>query len=194
MEKTRYMNCMDFYMRVQSDSKQLQEKMLSQIISFTQNSPLNMRSVLPLLKSILEDRRKALDVMAETIVQFSVPASHRYLMYIAENDIDTIPLALTKVNDGPQAEAVNAVVEQLKADEFSLMKIKENKVFFKDAAFKLRKAFTKFFQYQRKVQEEITKVDAFMVENLMPSLSPNTFTNYMKWVRMVHSFCETTHV
>ncbi len=185
LEKTRYENFMDFYMQVQNDTKHMREQFVAQMISMTQRTPLTKINMLPCLRSMLENRRQALDVMAETMMQLFVPVSHRYLMYVAENYAEANALPLAKPPSGPEGESLHEVVDKLRVDEIEVLKVEANRNFLKDCALKLRRRLGKFMEYQKKIQDQILQMDVFMVEQLGPGLSFYTITNFIQWVRLV---------
>ena len=184
-ERERSMNFFDFYSHVKDDIQHLQERLLAQIAEISQRGEFNMQRISPYIKEKFEERRKAIEIMAETMIQISLPFSHRYLLYVAENDpegkaLQEIPMVL-----GSKEGGWDAVVKQLKFDGIELMKVKENRSFLQNSALNLRKNVQKFYACQKRIQDLVTEIDMFLVERLMPKVTGNTFTNYVKWVQKV---------
>ncbi len=178
---------MDLYMKVKTEVTHLQENLLSQMLELTQTNARSLASIMPYLRANLEDRYKAIDVMAETMIQLSVPVAHRYLMYVAENGPEAKPLQLFPAA-APAQEDLNRVMEQVKYDGIELMKVSENRRFLKNYALKLRKSVQKFFAYEKKIQGQISEIDRFMIERLMLRVPPHTVINFLKWVHTVSDF------
>ncbi len=172
----------DFYTRMKEEAQHFQKRIFTHIINVSENYPSSSgHGVASYLKSLMEDRAKAMKVMTESFIQFSVPVTHRYLMCMAENGCNVMPMP--NAVEGPRPDS--SPLEPLRVPESELVKLKACNGFLQASAIEVRKTLSKFFEYQKRMSDLMTKMDMYMVDDLVPKLSPNTIASYIKWIYTV---------
>ena len=175
---------MDFYTKIRAEVKQFDQSLIKRIMEVTRNNGQNLSSITSYLRANREERNQASNMMAETIIKFSVPLAYRYLLHLAENgaEVKFIPAFSS---DEVGREDWNKVMEQVKEDGIELMKVEENRKLLRNCAAKVKKYVERFFAYERKIQDEISIVDRFLLEKLMPTVDASTVINFVKWAHTV---------
>jgi len=161
----------------------MQQGLVSKILEAGQTSARNLKDALNVVKTNLEDRYKVIDFMAESLVQVSIPLTHRYFMHLAEQD-DSLTKS-TEKSDFTVKDDWHSVPEHIKSSAIETLKNEANKIALKNYAVKLRKSVKKFFSYKTQIQRQVIKLDQFFCEQVIPNITPNVFVNFFKWVNSV---------
>ncbi|MDR3547347.1 MAG: hypothetical protein P4M11_03565 [Candidatus Pacebacteria bacterium] len=84
-ERERYTNFQDFYRQVKNSLQRFEEQRVMSLSSIIQRSVHNIDGLMQALRSSLAEKRRVLDTMSETFVEFSVSRPYRHVMYMIEH-------------------------------------------------------------------------------------------------------------
>lgn len=187
-DKERWNNYKEFYASISSQFSKLQEFSLSRILEITKNSDLNLSRVTPYLEFSLKDRYKAIDTMIDAIIQYSLPVSHKYLIYVAENNGKLKnKLPEENITQLPWKGDLIKTVKEMEIFSYELMKEREIKHFLKSSALKFRKTVGKFIKYKQEIQNHLSNLDQFVFRKILPLLEPKMFMDFINWAFTVYS-------
>ncbi len=183
MERSRYSGIVDFCRRIKADIKEFESRRLLTLI----NTIRSAGDVVP--QNRLEDKSKALDMLAETLVEFSVPFTHRYLMCLAEQAGTENCLPQTKPQEQEargesELGDLNGITEQIARDGKSLGLTDERR-FLREVSQRMRKSVRQFRDSLEDFRDQMGKLDLYMTSRLMLHQDQNRLLNYVKWMRMV---------
>lgn len=183
-ELERCKNFKDFYNKIKEQVTTLHKSFVSQIWEMTKSAKLNLGNIVPYIRGNLNDRYRAIDSMLKAMLDFTLPVSHRYLMHLALNASEK-PSEVREFIHGTPSDDFDKVAAQLKADANELIKKGNFSTVLKESSLRVCEAINRLFDDGKKLEEQILNFDQYVFSKVLPSLQPNTFINYIKWVNFV---------
>eukprot|EP00826_Nyctotherus_ovalis_P042498 TRINITY_DN4377_c0_g6_i1.p3 TRINITY_DN4377_c0_g6~~TRINITY_DN4377_c0_g6_i1.p3 ORF type:complete len:179 (+),score=52.95 TRINITY_DN4377_c0_g6_i1:951-1487(+) len=114
----------------------------------------------------------------EAMVQFVLPVSHKYLLYVAENaDLSLI----TESKKSLLQEDFTKATKQVETYGYELMEMSEVRQFLKASALNFKRTVQRFLKYQREIQKQVAGLDQFLFERIIPCVGPHKVFDFIKW-------------
>eukprot|EP00826_Nyctotherus_ovalis_P035944 TRINITY_DN3136_c0_g1_i23.p1 TRINITY_DN3136_c0_g1~~TRINITY_DN3136_c0_g1_i23.p1 ORF type:complete len:217 (+),score=43.96 TRINITY_DN3136_c0_g1_i23:712-1362(+) len=180
----RCKNFKSFYNKIKEQVTTLHKSFVSQIWEMTKTTKLNLGNIVPYIRGNLNDRYRAIDSMLKAMLDFTLPVSHRYLMHLALNGTEKAS-EVREFIQGTPSDDFDKVAAQLNADANELIKKGNFSTVLKESSLRMCEAINRLFDDGKKLEEEILNFDQYVFSKVLPSLQPDTFINYIKWVNFV---------
>lgn len=168
-----YTDLLRFFTRVKDDMRGFERKRLDRTAALMIGRRQKDPSVMPAVSEKTEDKRKALNLIAETLIESAVPLGQRYLLCLAERI-------------GSDNERRSEPIDQmLRYDETALNAIPGVCKYLKEASARLRMSMRQYLQSFEAIRDQAIALDLYVMEQVAPLSEPTRLGESMKWVQQV---------
>lgn len=187
-EKKRYQTYTEFHKTIRTEMKILQENFLYSVLEVSQKAKPGVSNIISDVQYKFANRRKAIDEMMKTMIQFLLPVSHKYLMYVAENAADFTQISLSVESKKPSIqEDLTKATRQVEKYGRELMRENEVRHFLKISAINFKKSVQKLIQFEKDIQRQVAALDQFVFDKVIPCLTSHKICDFLEWATTVSS-------
>eukprot|EP01022_Parablepharisma_sp_SALTPOND_P017959 TRINITY_DN2923_c1_g1_i1.p1 TRINITY_DN2923_c1_g1~~TRINITY_DN2923_c1_g1_i1.p1 ORF type:complete len:424 (+),score=43.84 TRINITY_DN2923_c1_g1_i1:121-1392(+) len=166
IEKQRNLFGYEVYATLANTSKEIHEenKELTDPKAFTD-------TLAKTFDKFIEERRKALEQLARTMVEIVTPLPWRFFFWASENNLDLLDHCklVQATNSLIPTESAKLLVETFKNSFGDKKKYNETKVFFTSSGVRIRSLVRQLVECQRNIQLELKRVGKHIYDNYMPN-------------------------
>ncbi len=189
LEMSRQKGLVEFCRKIKDDAQQFDEQRLARLIDLTYRSDKPLSELVDSLKTKVEDKKKAVDVLAEALIDFSVPFAHRYVLCMAEqNDtINTLQQALEQRLEEAKVGPMDCrmVIDQIRNDRRRMKdRMPAEQRYLLEIAAGLRRSVKRYLQSVANIREHMANLDLYLTDRIDPNLDPNRVVSLLKWMHM----------
>lgn len=186
---SRQKGLVEFCRKIKDDAQQFDEQRLARLIDLTYRSDKPLSELVDSLKTKVEDKKKAVDVLAEALIDFSVPFAHRYVLCMAEqNDtINTLQQALEQRLEEAKVGPMDCrmVIDQIRNDRRRMKdRMPAEQRYLLEIAAGLRRSVKRYLQSVANIREHMANLDLYLTDRIDPNLDPNRVVSLLKWMHM----------
>lgn len=168
-----YTNFEEFYRRVKADVKCFSGRLTLQFAS-----SLQTHNAAPVMEATMAERSRALSLMADTMVDMSMPPTARYITALA----DEVESNSTRVDPGEEEELGEP--GRMKRDAKKLLlEWPEARKSLQGFAVRLRKDVGGYFRSLENMNRLELDLNRYMVEQLVPMIGQSSVGRMADWIR-----------
>eukprot|EP00826_Nyctotherus_ovalis_P061462 TRINITY_DN8750_c0_g1_i2.p1 TRINITY_DN8750_c0_g1~~TRINITY_DN8750_c0_g1_i2.p1 ORF type:complete len:223 (+),score=62.72 TRINITY_DN8750_c0_g1_i2:25-669(+) len=146
------------------------------------------------LTIFIQERCKALEELARSMVEISLPMPWRFLFWAMDNNVDILnvqkkfPALKSIIENGIKKEDTKIFREALLAK----MRQEQHKKAFTDSVRKIKKLIKQIVQLQKEVQIELTKITKQIVESFLVNVTPSSGQTMAQLVLLIRNMPEVS--
>lgn len=170
----------EFYRRVRVDTRHFSERLMLQLANTLQTSPYDARNTMPVLKVTTEERTNAINLMAETVVDFTMPLPVRYIINLAEEIQENIDGGKVPVEDDS-----NVLGQFRRRARKLMMSTPELLKILKGTGAQLKRDIGKYFRSLGRINKLMLEMDRFLVDRLVPRFEKTELRSMLDWIHLL---------
>ncbi len=188
----------EFCTRMKQHAQKFEEQHLRTLADVMQRSRLNIPEAIPMVRSAIELKKRALDVLCKTLLEFSVPIPHRFFMYLAEHGEDPPAEESSESRQGAEEDKeaktsadtdmknLDAIIAQVQEDGRRILaEMPDVRKHLQKTAAQLRVHISRYVQAYESITEEVSSLDYLAMEKLVSMMNPRHMRDFAKWVQAV---------
>ncbi len=176
--RNMYSTFEEFHTEVQARMTIMSERLMMQLATMVQN---RQRNLAPVLQSTTEERTRALNLMAGTVVDFTMPLPVRYITDLAEQ------VEINVKKGAPEEEEVDlGEVSWLRREAKRFLRtVPEVRKSLQGVAVRLRRHVNKYFRSLESINKLTLEMDRYTAGRLVPMLGDERAGIITLWIRIL---------
>ncbi len=176
----------EFCDRVKRVTQQLAGRLIMQVANVLENvAPRSVFDAMPVMQNAVGERTRAMDLMAQAMIELSIPAPCRYMIRIAEG-MDAKRKKAHEDNDMLNANTIlrSSIDDRMREEsERFLGSVPEVRKALRENAAQLRRSVNQYFVSLENIKQKAREMDLYMVEHMAPMLDEGYLRNLVVWTR-----------
>ncbi len=181
-ERLRCASFIDYYQSLKADTMHFTEQQTMQVASIMQSSAYNMPQIMPVLRSNIENKKKVLDIMAQTVLDVSMPIPCRYMIHMFEDECQCQMKELDEVL-GDEATTITRQVRKDWERMFTVMP--ESRKFLKQVTFRLMDNVNRYRISFESMKKQMEELDFYIIERMTPRMEVRSIENTIRWLQIM---------
>ena len=182
-EQERCKDFIDFYSNVNKEINLLKGAITSKIIQRLRSN--GRHDSAQYIQEILKDRFKAVESIVDTVLQFTIPLTHRCLLYAAENNINENVIFPIPSSNEHSIEDLQKITEQAKIDCSELMKTDDIRRYLKKSGWNIKNKIERIMMYKNEIKAQIAELDTYLYNKILPIVPSKAIINFIEWIKLV---------
>ncbi len=178
----------EFCERVRRGTQQLSGRLIEEVTKVIENfAPNNALNMLPAMQKVEDERTRALDMMAQAMIDLSIPLPCRHMIEIAEG-IDAKSGKRKKDREDLLSVKTimrNSIYDSIKQEtERFFHSVPDVRKAWKESATLLRRCVNQYFISLENIKQKVIEMDLLMVERMAPRFDESYLRSQMVWTQV----------